>query len=174
MDALQYPIGPHQEVLNSTDAERQERIQRIAHFPQELKDFIVVFEASKWEKSYRPGGWNAIQLVNHLADSHLHSYARFKHAVTEDKPIIKDYPEAIWASTKEGNRKESVTASLLMIEGIHMRWSSFLKDLSPSDFDKTFYHPESKTHNSLHKALAYYSWHCDHHLGHLKIIHEQA
>ena len=61
-----------------------------------------------------------------------------------------------------------------MLKGIHYRWVAFLHSLTESDFDKTFYHPETETRHSLNKALAYYSWHCDHHLGHLNIFAQIA
>ena len=37
---------------------------------------------------YRPGGWTVRQVVHHLADSHIHSYIRFKLALTEDEPTV--------------------------------------------------------------------------------------
>ena len=174
MKTPQYPIGPFEAVTYLNAEERQLRIVRLAAFPRDLQAIANRLKLSQWEQTYRPGGWTAIQVINHLADSHLHSYARFKHALTEDNPTIKDYPEALWAALEEGSNKASVAASIEMLKGIHYRWVAFLHSLLEADFDKTFYHPETETHNSLHKALAYYSWHCDHHLGHLKIIAQIA
>ena len=174
MKTPQYPVGSFEAVTHLNAEERQLRIARLAAFPLDLKAMAVRLNSSQWEQAYRPGGWTAIQVLNHLADSHLHSYARFKHAVTEDSPTIKDYPEALWAALEEGQDKASVEASIHILKGIHYRWVAFLHSLSESDFDKTFYHPETETHHSLHKALAYYSWHCDHHLGHLNIIAQIA
>jgi len=45
--------------------------------------------------------------------------------------------------------------------------------MSPEDFEKCFFHPGLKQELKLTQNLAIYSWHCRHHLGHLKIIGEQ-
>lgn len=104
----------------------------------------------------------------------MHSYARFKHALTKKKPTIKGYPEALWEDLNVARHKDSITASLQMITGIHFRWVGVLKTMTPTDFEKSFYHPETQTHHLLHQALAYYSWHCRHHLGHLNIIENKG
>ena len=49
--------------------------------------------------SYRPGGWTLRQVVNHVADSHINSYVRFRWALTEESPLIKAYDEKAWAGT---------------------------------------------------------------------------
>ena len=174
MVALQYPIGAFEPITQLNKEARQKCIQRLKRFPKELHEFVAAFGDVAWNRSYRPNGWTAAQLVNHLADSHLHSYARFKHAVTEDTPTIKDYPEPLWAQLQEAQSADSVPASIQMLSGIHYRWVAFLEALEDGDFDRSFFHPETQTHHTLHTALAYYSWHCDHHLGHLKIIKDKA
>ncbi len=117
-------------------------------------------------KPYRPGGWTLRQLIHHLADSHANSLTRFKLALTENNPTIKPYEEAEWA--KQADYNMPVAPALKMLEGIHERWAYLLKNMSDSDFERTFYHPESKISISLKKALALYNWHCLHHLAHLQ------
>ena len=174
MESLQYPIGRFESETELSEQNRSNAIKRLERFPSELKALCEKFTPADWSNSYRPQGWTAAQVVNHLADSHLHSYARFKHAITEDTPTIKDYPEPLWAALLEAQSIESIPGSLMMIEGIHHRWVGFLKALYSEDFSRCFFHPETQTQHSLHQALAYYSWHCDHHLGHLKIIKNMA
>lgn len=174
MEHLQYPIGSFQPIQQLDVNQRTTCIDRLEEFPDELRTFTESFTNADWKRPYRDNGWTAAQLINHLADSHLHSYARFKHALTENKPTIKDYPESLWAQLEDAQSIASVKGSLLMITGIHLRWVAFLRNCKAPDFDRTFYHPKTQSHHSLHKALAYYSWHCDHHLGHLKIIKNQV
>lgn len=174
MEELRYPNGPYNTVQYLDEKELRICIQRIESFPETLKNFVASFDTADWQATYRPGGWSAVQLVHHLADSHLHSYARLKHSVTEETPTIKDYPESLWAELEDAQSIEHIPASLQMITGIHQRWGAFLKKLKPKDYNRSFYHPETQTHHSLYQALAYYSWHCDHHLGHLKIIKNKA
>lgn len=68
----------------------------------------------------------------------MHSYARFKLALTEKKPTIKDYPEALWADLNEAHHKDSITSNLQMIIGIHFRWGGVLKTMTLTDFEKVF------------------------------------
>lgn len=100
----------------------------------------------------------------------MHSYARFKHAHTEKKPTIKNYPEALWANLNEAHHKNSITSNLQMINGIYFRWGGVLKTMALTDFEKSSYHLKTQTHQRLHQSLAYYSWNCGHHLGHLDLI----
>ena len=174
MEAQQYPIGRFQPEKETSQIIQTTHIDILERFPQKLSEQVRSLHDHHWETSYRPGGWTAIQVVNHLADSHMHSYARFKPALTEKKPTIKDYPEALWADLNEARQKDSITASLQMITGIHFRWVGVLKTMTSTDFEKSFYHPETQTHHRLHQALAYYSWHCGHHLGHLNLIENKA
>ena len=49
------------------------------------------------EKSYRPDGWTARQVIHHIADSHMNAFIRVKLTLTEDKPVIKPYKQDLWA-----------------------------------------------------------------------------
>jgi len=44
----------------------------LAAFPLDLKAMAVRLNSSQWEQAYRPGGWTAIQVLNHLADSYMY------------------------------------------------------------------------------------------------------
>lgn len=38
------------------------------------------------------------------------------------------------------------------------------------DFDRTFYHPEQNTKIVLRESLAFYAWHCNHHLAQISAL----
>ena len=144
MEELRYPIGPYNTVQYLDEEELRICIQRIESFPKTLKNFVASFDTTDWQATYRPGGWSAVQLVHHLADSHLHSYARFRHAVTEETPTIKDYPESLWAELEDAQSIEHIPASLHMITGIHQRWGAFLKNSNPKITIVVFIIPRPK------------------------------
>ena len=43
-----------------------------------------------------------VQVIHHLADSHINSFIRFKLALSEDNPTIKPYAEDRWALLADG------------------------------------------------------------------------
>jgi hypothetical protein len=48
----------------------------------------------------------------------------------------------------------------------------FLRSLQPSDFGRTFHHPESGS-MSLDTALQYYEWHGRHHTAHIMALRQR-
>src|SRR5579871_5838090 len=98
MDDLRYPIGRFQPSSTSTAEERAAHIDMLRELPGRLSDAVNGLEDSQLDTPYREGGWTVRQVVHHVADSHLNSYARFKLALTEFEPAIKPYDEAAWAA----------------------------------------------------------------------------
>ena len=79
--------------------------------------------------------------MHHLADSHVNSYARYRLALTEAAPSIKTYNEKAWAELPDA-RTGPIDMSIVLLEGLHARWSSLLRSMAPADFERTFVHPE--------------------------------
>jgi hypothetical protein len=96
----------------------------------------------------------------------MHSYLRFKHALLEDKPTIKAYDEVKWASLPDASNSE-IEYSVELLTALHRRWVVFLKDISPNDFNRTYFHPEQNRKYSLDISLLLYAWHGKHHLHHI-------
>ena len=138
MEALQYPIKRFQPEQETSQIIQTTHIDILEKISTNLLEKVRSLHDHHWETSYQTGGWTAIQVVNHPADSHMHSYARFKLALTEKKPTIKDYPEALWADLNEAHHKDSITSNLQMIIGIHFRWGGVLKTMTLTDFEKSF------------------------------------
>ena len=173
MDHLRYPIGKYVAPANITPQQIKEWIEEIEKLPLSVKETINKFKESDLEKTYRPGGWTARQVIHHLADSHVNSYMRFKLAVTEEHPAIRPYREDLWAELADG-KTAPVYFSINILEAVHARWVLFLRSLQPQDFKRTLFHPESKKVFVLDEFLGLYAWHCRHHLGHLKIVAEKS
>ena len=146
-----------------------EVIERLASLPGELATAARDLERrGRLDQPYREGGWTGRQVVHHLADSHLHSYARFRLALTEERPVIKPYDEKRWAELPDA-KGGPVDSSLRLIEGLHARWVALLRAMSPADFQRVFVHPE-RGEMSLERTARLYAWHCRHHLAHLALI----
>ena len=166
-----YPIGPFDPA--SISIPREERINDIRTFPVQVKDFLDNLPEDGLNYTYRPDGWTVRQVVHHCADSHMNALIRFKLALTEDRPQILPYKQPEWAQLPD-TRLADISASVLLLRGLHDRWTVLLENMSDADYQRVFIHPEHPLRIfSLDLALAQYSWHSRHHLAHLKLALER-
>jgi uncharacterized damage-inducible protein DinB len=169
MTDLRYPIGEFKLPDPITDAQRERWIEEIAEAPAAFRTAVSALAPNQIDTPYRPGGWTVRQVVNHVPDSHLHAYARFKLALTENNPTIKPYDEARWAELSD-SRTLGPEVSLTLLEALHERWAALLRSLRPEDFQRTFVHPEFGRPLTLDEALARYAWHGRHHAAHITSV----
>src|SRR5215472_12865283 len=111
---LQYPIGKFSYWKPYTEADRAELIAQIEQAPAELRAAVEALPPGGMDRPYRPGGWTARQVVHHVPESHMHSYTRFKFAMTEDSPLIKPYDEATWAKLSDVESTDPEVSLALM------------------------------------------------------------
>jgi len=66
---------------------------------QEMRLDVCIenLDEAQLNTSYRPEGWTVIQVIHHLADSHMNAYIRLKLSLTENNPTVKPYDEKLWA-----------------------------------------------------------------------------
>lgn len=173
LEILKYPIG---KFVRGTEAGTPERveaaIEMIKVFPELLHVEVEGLSDSQLDTPYRPGGWTVRQLVHHIADSHGQTLHRFKLALTEEKPVIKPYMEALWAEHVDA-RTMPLDPSLRIIAGTHARWVVLMLAMSATDFDRAFFHPQQQREVTLREALELYVWHSKHHLAHITGLKER-
>jgi hypothetical protein len=165
LEKLKFPIGVFimPEEINSEMV--LNFMNQLESFPNRLKLEIASLTDEQLDTPYRPEGWTLRQVIHHCADSHMNCFIRFKLALTENNPTIKPYQEDLWAMLSDS--KLPIHASILILEGVHIRWNSLLRNLSNAQWKMTFFHPQSGKTLNLEQAAAMYSWHCNHHLGHI-------
>lgn len=166
LEELKFPVGKFVKPENITKDIVESAISEIENFPNLVKAEIENLEENDLKLKYRPEGWTISQVVHHCADSHINSYVRFKLALTENLPTIKPYEESLWAELPDS--KLSPFVSLKLLEALHGRWVFILKSLSDEDLNKEFIHPEQSERISLKENILIYSWHCQHHLAHIR------
>ncbi len=166
LEQKKFPIGQFQQPEHISDADISDYINVIEDFPKRIKKVTEGWSDEQLDTPYREGGWTVRQLVNHLADSHINSFTRFKLALTEDNPTIKPYDEAKWAELPD-SLSMPIKPALRMLKGTHQRWAALLKQLSHEQFSRTFHHPEQNVDYDLRNCLAMYVWHCNHHFAHI-------
>ncbi len=167
-----YPIGVFSSPSIITEEILQNWIQTLEHFPTRLENLVKDLSEVQLDTPYREDGWTLRQVVHHCADSHHHSYIRFKWALTEENPVIKAYNEADWAELFD-TKTAPIEISLLHLKAVHAKLVYLLKGLSDKDLQKSFVHPETNETVVLSKNIGIYAWHCNHHYAHINnlLIH---
>ena len=167
LEKLKYPIGqficPDLITQNHID----NWIEILETFPEKLSKLVSSLSDEQLDTRYRPEGWTVRQVIHHLADSHHHSYIRFKWALTEDKPVIKYYYEQLWAELPDA-KMAPIQLSLDHLKVVHAKLVYLLKSLSNEDLNRSFIHPEHNEEVALKKNIGIYAWHSNHHYAHIK------
>ena len=169
LQKLKYPIGKFDCPNPILPQYIESWISILEHFPNRLENLVENLSDDQLNTPYRPEGWTVRQTIHHLADSHLQSYARFKWALTEDKPIIKAYDEEKWAELFD-SKTAPVAMSLLQLRGIHLKWVYLLKGLNENDLNKSFIHPATQNEVFLKHSIGMYAWHSNHHYAHIEQV----
>jgi len=165
MSDPRYPIGKFTPPAGYSADLRASFVREIASAPAALTAAVAGLTTDQRLTPYRDGGWTVAQVVHHVADSHMHAYARLKFAATEDVPTIKAYNEGVWANFPDAV-DANVDSSLRLIESLHARWAMFLRHLAPEDFERGLMHPE-RGPMTVDRMVALYAWHGRHHAAHI-------
>jgi hypothetical protein len=163
-----YPVGKFSADPDVTPEKRKMWISQIAALPVELNSALAALPPGGLDRPYRENGWTARQVVHHLADSHLNAHTRVRLALTEENPTIKTYEEGAWAKLEDALHADPAS-SLSILEGLHKRFGILLESLRPEQFARTATHPDWGAIN-VDWLLQMYSWHCRHHVGHIRQI----
>ena len=167
-DDMRYPVGTWTWPAEVGPAERSQAIRDIAEMPAKLRAAVAGLAPERLDIPYREGGWTIRQIVHHIPESHMHSYIRFKLALTEDHPTIKPYDEALWAKLPDAGTAP-IGLSLDLAEALHQRWVLVLRAMTDSDFARTLHHAEAGTLR-LQAVAACYGWHSRHHVAQIVAI----
>jgi hypothetical protein len=167
-DKLRYPIGDYKATLFYDETKVKNEILTIRNFYELLVNETKGLTETDLQKTYRANGWSIKQVVHHCADSHMNGLIRLKLALTEHQPTIKPYPEQLFAELAD-TVNEPIESSLSIILGVHNRFTTLLESMNMDDFNKSYLHPQYQKEFKLYDFLGLYSWHCLHHLEHIKI-----
>jgi len=172
MDDLRYPIGRFQPPADYTPDVRASWIAQLAAAPAGVREAIAGLTPPQLATPYRDGGWTPIQVVHHLVDSHLHTYVRFKLALTEDAPAVSDYDENAWAAMPDATSVSGLDASLTLFEALHARFVRMMRAMREEEWSRTYVHPKHGARR-LDRTLGIYAWHGRHHVAHITALRQR-
>lgn len=164
------PAGPFEPQPHYSDETRRALIEEIAEAPARLRQAVEGLTDIQLDTRYK--NWTVRQIVHHIADSHVHSYVRFKWTLAEERPTIKAYEEADWVMLEDA-RHGDVGPSLALVDGLHTKWVQLLLSMTEQDYAREFHHPQTGENVSLWTALNYYPWHARHHTGQIFWLREK-
>ena len=157
-----YPIGRFIPSADYNDDKLASWIGGIRSVPLLLDYCIENLDEAQLNVPYRPGGWNTIQVIHHLADSHMNAYIRLKLALTSDKPQINPYDEAQWAELPDV-AGVPLNVSITLLHALHRRWTYLLDHMKDGDWNREYYHPGSEEYVPIWQMTNNYNWHGTHH-----------
>ncbi|CAL2103186.1 putative metal-dependent hydrolase [Tenacibaculum sp. 190130A14a] len=166
MDELKYPIGKPDIPNIITSVHLNQWIDVLKNFPSRLSNLVTNLSEEQLNTPYRKDGWTIRQVIHHCADSHHNSYTRFKWTLTEDQPVIKAYYEDRWAELTD--YMAPIHLSIDHLKSLHAKWVYLLKNLSDTQLNQFFIHPEGNEKVSLKENIGIYAWHCNHHYAHIE------
>jgi hypothetical protein len=166
LETLSYPIGRFNPPQGYSATDVQQWIAVIAAAPSWYDAVIENLDEAQLRTPYRDGGWDMIQVIHHVADSHMNAYVRLKQTLTEQAPVIKPYNEKAWALLPD-IYDVPVNISITLMHALHRRWVATLNGLAEGDWKRTYFHPEQNTHIALWHMTAMYAWHSQHHFRQL-------
>lgn len=171
-EELAYPIGRFEAPVNFDNDLLNQWIDVLVSSPSWYDAIIENLDEAQLKTPYRSGGWDIIQVIHHVADSHMNAYIRLKMALTENTPSIKPYDERLWANLPD-IYDVPVNVSLTMIHALHRRWVAVLRQLSDEQWRRSFYHPGQQKYVPVWVMTAMYAWHCKHHFEHIRRLRER-
>ena len=163
---LRFPIGHYSPPKNISEAQILEWIEVLAEAPGLLRQTVEGLSDRQLDTPYREDGWTIRQVVHHLVDSHINSLIRFRLALTEDKPTIRPYDEAVVAELPDA-RDGDIALSLDLLELIHQKLVIVLRNISSEQMAREFVHPEYGDVYRVDYYIGNYAWHSSHHIAHI-------
>lgn len=146
----------------ANQATREELMAQLRDLPAKLEDALNGLVDEQLDASESEGEWSIRQVVHHLADAHINAFVRTKLILTEDNPALKVWEQERWAVLPD-TTKQPVQPSLLILRGVHARWSALLETLPEDSWKRTGVHPESGVLR-LDDILRTYAGHGENHL----------
>jgi hypothetical protein len=169
-EKLIYPSGWFKFGKKYSCDERKKVIEEIETLPSRLEQISSLLSGDQLDKSYKPRGLSAQQLINHLGDLCINAYVRTKCILTEDNPTIKIYDENLFNHLPGSSYMANT--SINIISNVTQRWVLLLCAIDDEDFKRKLYNSEYNVSIQLDELIALYAWRGNSVLARLEIIQD--
>ena len=154
-------------IISKTQEDISNWIAEIEALPTQIREAVDGLSDEQLDTPYRPNGWTLRQVVHHLPDSHMNSYIRTKRILAEDRPEQRPFSQENWVDMVD-ETNTSVETSLMILQGIHIRWVLLFENLMEDDWGKTGLFRSDGTEMTIDYLLNSYANHSTNHLAQIE------
>jgi hypothetical protein len=119
-----------------------------------------------WKFKPSPERWSVHEIVIHLADSEVNSYARCRKFIAEPGSSVMAYDQNIWTSSLKYHQQNAQDA-LKLFRWLRHNTFQLIKSLPESVWSYTVQHPENGL-MTMDNWLDVYERHTRGHIGQMK------
>lgn len=171
LESLRFPRGRFERQTRTSPEQRQGWISDIEALPGRIRAAVAGLGGAALDTPYREGGWTVRQVVHHVPDSHVNGYIRFTLALVETGREAALYEQTAWAEVPFA-RNGPIEPSLILLDGLHARWTATIGDLRPEQWSRTLRHPKWGM-MTIDDIVNLYAWHSRHHVGHIEELRKR-
>ena len=151
-------------------AERQQLIEQYELGFDEVERALADFPREQLTAKPIPGKWSACEIVQHLADSEMRAAIRLRQLLTEDRPAIQGYDEALYAERLHYNERD-IAPALEAFRGARTTTAQLLAHMSDEDWAREGTHPEHPRY-TVDTWLEVYAAHAREHAAQIRRLRE--
>lgn len=153
-----------------TSAERQQLIKQYELGFDEVERALADFPREQLTARPIPGKWSAAEIVHHLADSEMRAALRLRQLLTEDRPVIQNYDQELYAARLNYNTRDLAPA-LEAFRGARSTTAQLLAHMADADWAREGVHPEHARYTA-DNWLEIYAAHAHNHAAQIRRLHE--
>ena len=136
-----YNLNPNQPHMPKPD-NLPELLAEMRSFGETVRKQVEKIGLKNLSVPTKPGGWNGIQQIHHLADAQAMAFYRIKLMISETNPTIVGYNQDTWMTLGDSTKK-NVDTALDLISGVYKRWADLMEGITDEDWDRQGNHTEA-------------------------------
>lgn len=144
-----------------TPEERQKLIAQYEAGYDEVMKHLEDFPHDQLCAHPIPNKWSACEIVQHLADSEMHSAIRLRRLLAEERPTIQAYDQEFYATRLNYNSRD-IAPALAALHGARATTVQLLRGMSDEDWAREGWHSESGQYTPEHWLRIYAAHAHDH------------
>lgn len=153
-----------------TSAERQQLIKQYELGFAEVERALADFPREQLTAKPLPGKWSASEIVHHLADSEMRAALRLRQLLTEDRPMIQNYDQELYAARLNYNTRD-IAPALEAFRGARFTTAQLLAHMADADWAREGVHPEHARYTA-DNWLEIYAAHAHNHAAQIRRLRE--